>query len=141
MPNVCSYTTWSLTLMPLITAPVLKRKWNVSRRHACWERNAASGLFIKWKINFQKWFLWTLNDPTRMTQGRIPLAVSTADIHCRAVHFSRRLPRPRSRCAARIAPRCSLSLHAGKGKCCMWPVNKVENHFEEEASQTANGPI
>ena len=23
----------------------------------------------------------------------------------------------------------SLSLHAGKGKCCMWAVNKVEIHF------------
>ena len=23
----------------------------------------------------------------------------------------------------------SISLYAGKGKCCMWPVNKVEIHF------------
>ena len=23
----------------------------------------------------------------------------------------------------------SISLHAGKGKCCIWPVNKVEIHF------------
>ena len=24
---------------------------------------------------------------------------------------------------------CPFPLHAGKGKCCMWPVNKVEIHF------------
>ena len=23
----------------------------------------------------------------------------------------------------------SISLYAGKGKCCIWPVNKVEIHF------------
>ena len=27
--------------------------------------------------------------------------------------------------------RASFSLHAGKGKCCMWNVNKVEIHFTE----------
>ena len=25
----------------------------------------------------------------------------------------------------------TLSLHAGKGKCCLWLVNKVEIHFAE----------
>ena len=69
--------------------------------------NAACGLLIKCKFVLQKLVSWTANGPIRMPQGYILLGVT---------HFWGPLWVP-------------LSLHAGKGKCCMWPVNKVEIHF------------
>ena len=36
---------------------------------------------------------------------------------------------------------CYFPLHAGKGKCCMWPVKKVEIHFAKIGTLTPYDPI
>ena len=73
----------------------------------------------KLKFILQKLVSWTANDPNLIPPSHIPLVSFTFGVHCVV----------------------SISLYAGKGKCCIWAVNKVEIHFEKGVSWTTNDPI
>ena len=71
--------------------------------------NAACGLLLKGKFNLPK-MGWFCGLQVALLEGPWvihPLVSLTFGVHCSV----------------------SLSLHAGKGKCCMWLGNKMEIHF------------
>ena len=75
--------------------------------------NAACGLLIKGKFILQKWVL--CKNGFRVLQ--------MVQFECPRVIY------PLVSFTFGSTLRCPFPLHAGKGKCCMWPVNKVEIHF------------
>ena len=83
------------------------------------KRKAACGLLIKWKSIMQNGFLGL-----QKIQFECPRVIHTLVPFSFGVHWG-----------------VPFSLDAGKGKCCMWPVNKVKINLEIWVSWTANGPI
>ena len=63
--------------------------------------------------------MWTAKDPIRMPQGNIPLGAIQFWVHCGV----------------------SLSLYAGKGKYCIWSINKWKFILQNKFSWIANGLI